>query len=622
MVNMNNELLPEIVSFLQTIPKFNALPSLTLKEIADSVDVIQLNAGQALNQDTETSYLYIIRSGIIKQNNPDGSLRSKLSNEDIFGFNLKLKQSGQTYSITAIEDTLLYRFNYALLVHKIEDYPNILSQLDLSLRTRLKASATEPNDSRQSLHQYMRPCSDVMSSKLVLASVNDTIQSVASKMRNIENISCAFIVDQDQALIGLVTDKDITQRVVAEALDVQQPIGSVMTATPYTIYGNELVMEAVQLMTKYNIQNIPVVDNKHHVVGYITPKDLIQNSGAQSVYLVNKIRHASSLDQLIALSHQRNAAFKEIMESTSSPSLVAQILTTIYDAFNYRLIELAIENYGTPPCAFSWIVAGSHARNEVHLASDQDNALILDDKATKSDRVYFNHLAMTVCKGLSELGYTLCKGRFMAATPKWCQTSRIWKEYFKLWGKNPEYESLLNLNVFVEIRHIYGNKSLFRTIDAYRHQQIIRNHPLTVALVRNALRTRPPLGIFQNLVLEKDGNNNRVLNIKKAAIACLVDVVRIYAIMNDCRDINTNDRIKWLYQAKILNKATYQDLIGTYQYVNHLRYQHQQQAIENNAVIDSLLKPNFFGSFERQHLKDSFRIVSTFQNLLKMKFIK
>jgi len=229
---------------------------------------------------------------------------------------------------------------------------------------------------------------------------------------------------------------------------------------------------------------------------------------------------------------------------------------------------------------------------------------------------------MTVCKGLSELGYTLCKGRFMAATPKWCQSSRIWKEYFKLWGKNPEYESLLNLNVFVEIRHIYGDKSLFKTIDTYRHQQIIRNHPLTVALVRNALRTRPPLGIFQNLVLEKDGNNNRVLNIKKAAIACLVDVVRIYAIMNDCRDINTNDRIKWLYQAKILNKATYQDLIGTYQYVNHLRYQHQQQAIENNAVIDSLLKPNFFGSFERQHLKDSFRIVSTFQNLLKMKFIK
>ena len=619
---MNNELLPDIVSFLQTIPSFNKLSSDTLKEIADTVKIIQLNAGKFLNHDPDISYLYIIRNGIIEQNNPDGSLRSKLGNDDIFGFNQQPGDGSEHYSITAIENTLLYQFNYESLVKLINDYPHILSQLDLSLRTRLKATTTEADDSRHSFHQYMRPCDDVMSSKLALVSVNDTIQSVAHQMRNITGISCAFIVAEDKTLIGLVTDKDITQRVVAEALDVQQPIGSVMTENPHTIYANELVMEAVQLMTKYNIQNIPVINKKQHVIGYITPKDLIQNSGVQSIYLVNKIRHASSLQQLISLSEQRNAAFKEIMESTSSSSLVAQILTTIYDAFNCRLIELAIENFGTPPCAFSWIVAGSHARNEVHLASDQDNALILDKNATKSDRIYFNHVAMTVCKGLSKLGYTLCKGRFMAATPKWCQNIKVWKEYYDSWSQKPEYESLLNLNVFIEIRHIYGDKSLFREIDAHRHQQITYNFPLTIALVRNALRTRPPLGIFQNLVLEKDGNNNNVLNIKKAAIGCIVDIARIYAVINDCRDINTSDRIKWLYQAKILNKATYQDLIGTYQYVTHLRYQHQQQSIENNVKIDNLLKPNLFGSFERQHLKDSFRIISNFQNILKMKYLK
>ena len=619
---MNNELLPDIVSFLQTIPSFNKLSSDTLKEIAETVNIIQLNAGKILNHDPDISYLYIIRNGIIEQNNPDGSLRSKLGHDDIFGFNQQPGDSFQHYSISAVEDTLLYQFNYESLVKLINDYPHILNQLDLSLQTRLEASTTEADESRHSFHQYMRPCHDVMSAKLALVSVNDTIQSVAHKMRNITGISCAFIVTEDKTLIGLVTDKDITQRVVAEALDVQQPIGSVMTENPHTIYANELVMEAVQLMTKYNIQNIPVIDKKQHVIGYITPKDLIQNSGVQSIYLVNKIRHASSLKQLILLSEQRNAAFKEIMESTSSPSLVAQILTTIYDAFNCRLIELAIENFGTPPCAFSWVVAGSHARNEVHLASDQDNALILDHRATNSDRIYFNHVAMTVCKGLAELGYTLCTGRFMAATPKWCQNIKVWKEYYNTWSKKPEYESLLNLNVFVEIRHIYGEKSLFRELDTHRHQQVIQNFPLTTALVRNALRTRPPLGIFQHLVLEKDGNNNKVLNIKKASIACIVDIARIYAIIHDCREINTNDRIKWLYQAKILNKATYQDLMGTYQYVNNLRYQHQQQSIENNEKIDNLLKPNLFGSFERQHLKDSFRIISNFQNILKMKYVK
>lgn len=162
------------------------------------------------------------------------------------------------------------------------------------------------------------------------------------------------------------------------------------------------------------------------------------------------------------------------------------------------------------------IVAGSHARSEVHLASDQDNALILDDHATESDRVYFQHLAMYVCKGLSELGYRLCEGRFMAITPQWCHKQSIWNEYFRKWSTNPEYDLLLNLNVFMEIRHLYGNQKIFESVNATRHQYITNNPHLTVALVRNALRTRPPLGIFQHLILEKDEQDHKVLNIKSS----------------------------------------------------------------------------------------------------------
>lgn len=132
--------------------------------------------------------------------------------------------------------------------------------------------------------------------------------------------------------------------------------------------------------------------------------------------MIDQIHRADSITALIKLSEERNLAFEGIIESSATPNVVGQVLSMIYDAFSYRLIELAIKIFGQPPCAFSWIVAGSHARNEVHLASDQDNALILADSATEADRIYFQHFAMYVCKGLSQLGYTLCKGRFMAAT--------------------------------------------------------------------------------------------------------------------------------------------------------------------------------------------------------------
>lgn len=624
---MNHELLPNIVSFLQNIAPFSQLPQTALNDIAQTVDILLLGCDDTLTQEDHSTYLYIIRTGVVQQNNLNGSLRAKLGVEDIFGFNLHQHDAEFGYSIIAIENTLLYRFDYTALMANIEDYPQVASQLALNLQTRLHASNTKQDHAQHNQQQYyLRPCSDIASTTIAIVSPTDSIQTVAHQMRNIVGVSCAFIVDDDKTLIGMVTDKDMTKRVVAQAINVCEPIASIMSQQLYTVYDDELVMTAVHLMMKHNIQNVPMLNHKNQVTGFITPQHLIQNNSVQSIFLLDKIRRATSIEEMIELSIQRNAAFKGIMESSPTPAIVGQALSMIYDAFTHRVIELAIENFGQPPCAFTWIVAGSHARNEVHLASDQDNAIILADSATASDRIYFNHFAMSICKSLSELGYTLCTGRFMAATHQWCQKVQIWQEYYRKWSTNPEYELLLNLNVFLEIRPVYGDQALFKQVDDCRHKLVTNNMQLTVALVRNALRTRPPLGIFQHLVLEKDGNNNKVLNIKKAAISCVVDLVRIYSLMNQGKlmpqacSLNTSERIDFLHDTKVLNDSTYQDLRETYHYVNQLRYQHQLQAIQNNAPIDNKLQPDLFGSFERQHLKDAFRIISSFQDLIKMKF--
>lgn len=617
---MNNELLPNIVSFLQTIYPFNLLPPTALNDIAQTIDILLLAPEETIENDDDSTYLYIIRTGVVQQNNLDGTLRAKLGEEDIFGFNLQQNNTEFGYSIFAIENTLLYRFDYASLMASVGAYPQVASSLALSLKTRLRAQGAK-QDSEQHTHQnYLRPNSDIADPKIAIVSPINSIQEVAHQMRNVIGVSCAFVVDESNVLIGMITDKDMTKRVVAQAKNVHEPISSIMTQDIHTVYEDELVMSAVHLMMKHNIQNIPVLNNQKQVTGFITPQHLIQNDSVQSIFLLDKIRHADSIAALIDLSKQRSAVFQSMMESNASPTIIGQVLSMIYDAFTYRLIELAIDQFGQPPCKFTWIVAGSHARNEVHLASDQDNAIILADDATGSDRIYFNHFAMYVCKALSELDYSLCTGRFMAATPKWCQKAHIWQEYYRKWSTNPEYDLLLNLNVFLEIRPVYGDESLFENVDACRHELVSKNMSLTIAMLRNTLRTRPPLGIFKHLVLEKDGNNNKVLNIKKAAICCIVDFIRIHSLMEGGTALNTCERMEFLHENKVLNDVTYQDLSETYHYVNRLRFQHQLQAIQNEKPIGNQLQPDLFGSFERQHLKDAFRIVSNFQELMKMKF--
>lgn len=184
--------------------------------------------------------------------------------------------------------------------------------------------------------------------------------------------------------------------------------------------------------------------------------------------------------------------------------------------------------------------SGSHARNEVHMLSDQDSAIVLADEATDSDRIYFKHLAMMVTNGLASCHYPLCPGKFMAATPKWCQPLSVWKHYYKKWVANPEYERLLNISVFLEIRTIYGNSEYEGILRDELHSNIRGNREFLSTLVKDAVNTNPPLGIFNSLVLEKSGENKKTLNVKKYAINLIIDLARIYGLAVEC-DLSATD---------------------------------------------------------------------------------
>lgn len=232
------------------------------------------------------------------------------------------------------------------------------------------------------------------------------------------------------------------------------------------------------------------------------------------MFLIEKIKYASSVNSLAALKNERESIFESLVESGIGAVLQGQVMAMIMDAFTRRLIEISEELLGPPPCDYVWMVAGSHARNEVHMLSDQDSAIVLSDDVKPEDIVYFRHLAMRVCNGLFACGYPLCDGKYMAATPKWCQPLDTWKAYYSKWVASPEYNKLLSISVFLEVRSVYGNQGFVHELQQHLHHCIQSSSNFLPSLVRDAIDTQPPLGIFNNLVLEKGGDNSNTLNIK------------------------------------------------------------------------------------------------------------
>ncbi|MCL1142047.1 putative nucleotidyltransferase substrate binding domain-containing protein [Shewanella gaetbuli] len=618
---MDESLLPNVTQFLVQIDPFDKLPKAVVRELAQQIKIIYVGQGEVvdLSSDKQEKHLYIIRSGEMEQRKKNGVLRARLESEDLFGFTFLDSEVNdeQGYQAIAIENCLLYLIPHSALQTLFKQTPEYAEHFASQAQVRLN-SALDVVWSNREKGLFIRKVKDVASGRIAVVTADMSIQAVAHEMRMIKRTSCAVIYENDQ-IVGLITDRDMTKRVIAEGYPIDLPIKGVMTSTPLIVSPDDLVLHAASLMMQYNVRNLPVVeDNK--VVGLLTTSHLVQNHRMQAIFLIEKIKYAVSVNELAELTAERQAIFEALVEGKVVPETIGKVMAMIFDAYTRRLINIMIDKLGEPPCEFSWIVAGSHARNEVHCLTDQDSAIVLSDEATANDRIYFKHLAEFVTQGLDRCDYPLCTGNYMASTDKWCQPLNMWQHYYKKWVANPEYERLLNISVFLEIRTVFGNPQFEKQLHECMHTHIRNNKEFLGILVKDATNTNPPLGIFNSLVLEKSGENKQTLNIKKYAINLIIDLARIYALAVGSDALHTEARFEAAKKAGVLSDDAFKNIMGAYRFILSFRFGHQLAALKEGKLPDNHINPDSFGSFERKHLKDAFRIIADQQDAAKLRF--
>ncbi|WED24113.1 DUF294 nucleotidyltransferase-like domain-containing protein [Vibrio sp. JC009] len=617
---MSETLLPNIVQFLGQIDPFDKLPEAVLKDLSKNIKITYLGKGDGVDMaNPEEKYLYIIRTGSVEQRKQNGVLRSRLGSEDLFGFTFFSSEAPdeEGYSVTAIEGTLLYLIPHSALQNLFKAHPEYAEHFASQAQVRLR-SALDVVWSNKDKGLFIKRVSEVACDKVAVVDASMSIQNVAIQMRVVHRSSSAVVTDKGE-IVGIITDRDMTKRVIAHGVGIDKPISEVMTHSPLTVKPDDLVLHAASIMMQFNIRNLPVVD-EGKITGLLTTTHLVQNHRVQAIFLIEKIKYSDSIEALAALNPERQAIFEALVEGRVATDIVGKVMSMIMDAYTKRLIQLAIDRFGPPPCRFAWIVAGSHARNEVHMLSDQDSALVLDDSAVAADRTYFNQLAIYVCKGLDACNYPLCPGNYMAATPKWCQTVAVWKQYYKKWVASPEYERMLNISVFLEVRAVYGDSELADELQTCMHEKISSNHEFLGMLVSEATKVTPPLGIFNNLVLEKSGENMKTLNIKKYALNLIIDLARIYGLAVKSEVTGTEERFRVANEKGVLSDNAFKNIIGAYQFISQFRISQQLEALKNGKEPNNHIDPDSFGSFERKHLKDAFRIIAEMQDAANVRF--
>ncbi|HUE99653.1 MAG TPA: CBS domain-containing protein [Anaerolineales bacterium] len=122
----------------------------------------------------------------------------------------------------------------------------------------------------------MKKCSDIMTEDLVYCVPGDTVSEVAQLMKT-EDIGPVLIVDNDESktLVGIVTDRDLALKVVAEGRDPQTTrVEEVMSRKLVTCRAEDDVENAMKAMAQYQLRRIPVVGNNMKLLGIISQADV------------------------------------------------------------------------------------------------------------------------------------------------------------------------------------------------------------------------------------------------------------------------------------------------------------------------------------------------------------
>ncbi|MFL6288482.1 MAG: CBS domain-containing protein [Actinomycetes bacterium] len=112
---------------------------------------------------------------------------------------------------------------------------------------------------------------DIMSGPVITVDPTASAADAARLMRDEDTGD--VVVASDGRIEGIVTDRDLAIRLVAEDLDPQVQVSEVCTAEPITITADETPEAAAQLMREYSVRRLPVRDGQG-VVGFVSLSDL------------------------------------------------------------------------------------------------------------------------------------------------------------------------------------------------------------------------------------------------------------------------------------------------------------------------------------------------------------
>jgi CBS domain-containing protein len=628
---MKNTISQRVADFLKNFPPFSFLKQKDLEIISEQITIIYKEKDSvifAVNEDTHDSFYVVHKGAVALRADQQSDIMDMCDEGDIFGLRPLIANENYKMEARTYEETILYAIpisifrpyaleNKAVGNFLIESFAsNTLNPFSKSHRGKLYGEEIEADTKLLDLQEVK------YSKKIISCLASTTAQEVAEIMLS-KNVGAILVVEETLP-IGIITDKDLRNKIVTGAYPITTPASEIMT-TPVITYPTKMTITQAQMaMMKSNISHLCITKDgttNSKAVGMLSKHDVMVSIGNNPAVLLRAIKRAKKFKKIKLIRNNITQLLKGYLDQNIPMMLTSKIISELNDACTKQVIAIVLKKMDTPPPVhFSWLAMGSQGRSEQLLQTDQDNALVYEDVAEELEektKKYFLDLATRINKGLFEIGYEYCPAEMMASNPNWCLSLSECKNKVHHWITNTGKNEVLLSFIFFDYSLVYGDSDLVNDLSDFIFEDVKANPTFYLHLVSGALQSQSPTGFFREFLLEQNGANKDFFNIKNRALMPLADAARVLILSHSVKSIsNTVERFEKLAELEPQNSELYISCASSYKIL--LRFRTNQGLLHNDSgqfiSLDTLSKA------EKIKLKSTFKTIKELQEIIRIRF--
>jgi CBS domain-containing protein len=592
----------DAADFLARFAPFDHLDADVLATVAASVKEAAYPAGaDALVEDGEpTTTLFVIRSGSMELIHQEEVI-DVLEPGECFGHPSLLTGMAPAFTVRAHEETRCYVIPHDVAL-EVLGRPEGASFVALTLRERL----TRTGHTVHALPEIRTlQIASLISSPPVFCEPDTPIREAASAMSD-RHVSAVLVRTRDG--LGIVTDTDLREKVVAGDVSADAPLSEIMNAPVLTTPSYRLAVEASIQMMNAGVHHLPVLDELQNVLGVVSAADLMNLETLSPFGIRRALARAEDEEALVEVASQLPRTFVGLLDAGLDEASIGRVLSLQSDTATERLLDFAAERHGSAPVPWAWLALGSTARRELTLASDQDNALAYAGTGRDPEvDGYFERIATDVNAGLMRCGLGADAADVLARNAEWRMSEGEWLRIFDECFEHPDRSHLVRAAVSFDFRHVAGGLDIVAPL-----VERIRNTPrypdFVGRLARTATDFKPPLRFRGRL---KD-----TFDIKKGGALPIVNLARFHALANGITISPTRDRLVAVLETGTLGESTATALREAFDLVMRIRFEHHASQIQVGRSPDNTVDVKELPPLARLDLREAFRTVAAAQKQL------